>query len=412
MSKNKLTSVLLSIVVAFGLWMYVINYVSPESEEIYYNIPVVMEGESVLNERGLMMTSASTTTVSLRLSGNRSDLNKVNSGNITVKANLAKIYEPGSRVSIEYDISYPGDVPSNAFVEESRSPLYLTIEERRKKDVPIQIKWVGTRSEDYIYDTENALLDYPTVNVVGPASVADLITKAVVEVDLTEQTESLSENYRYTLCDEEGNPVEDVKEITTNVEQVHLDMKIQKIKEVQLVANVVYGGGASELNTSVTVYPETIRLSGSEAALAEIGDTITLCTVNLSEIDGSTETTYDITLPEGVVNQTGVDEATVSVKFAGLITKEFVVENIQAINIPEGLDVELITAKLTVKVRGPVALINKMTEEDIFVTVDFTGAEVGSATFKATIVFGDAFPTAGAMGTYSVSATVQSVEET
>ena len=29
MRKNKLTSVLLSVVVAFGLWMYVINYVSP-----------------------------------------------------------------------------------------------------------------------------------------------------------------------------------------------------------------------------------------------------------------------------------------------------------------------------------------------------------------------------------------------
>jgi YbbR domain-containing protein len=175
---------------------------------------------------------------------------------------------------------------------------------------------------------------------------------------------------------------------------------------------VIYGGGASELNTAVTVYPETIRLSGSEAALAEIGDTITLCTVNLSEIDASTETTYTINLPEGVVNQTGLDEATVKVKFAGLSIREFVVENIQAINVPEGLDVELITAKLTVKVRGPSALLSKMTAEDILVTVDFTGAEVGSSTFKATIVFGEAFPTAGAMGTYSVSATVQTAEGT
>lgn len=208
MKGNKLYSLLLSVVVAFGLWMYVINYVSPESAETYYNIPVVMEGESVLNERGLMVTSASTTTVSLHLSGNRSDLNKVNSGNITVKANLATIYEPGTRISIDYDISYPGDVASNAFVEESRSPLYLNVEKRRKEEVPVQIKWVGTRSEDFIYDTENAVLDYPTVTVVGPASVADLIEKAVIEVDLTDRVESLSETYRYTLCDAEGEPVD------------------------------------------------------------------------------------------------------------------------------------------------------------------------------------------------------------
>lgn len=410
MRKNKFYSMLLSVIVAFGLWMYVINYVSPESEETYYNIPVVMEGESVLHERGLMVTSASTTTVSLHLSGNRSDLVKVNSGNITVKANLSKIYEPGSRISIEYDISYPGDVASNAFVEESRSPLYLSVEYRRNKEVPVEIKWTGTRSEDYIYDTENAVLDYPTVNVIGPASAADLIAKAVIEVDLTQQTESLSETYRYTLCDAEGNPV-DSEEIVTNVDEVRLDMKIQKIKEVELVAKVIYGGGATSLNTSVEVSPKTIRLSGSEAALAELGDSITLCTVNLSEIARNTEQAYTINLPEGVVNQTGVDEATVNIRFTGLATKEFVVENIRAINVPEGLDAEVITAKLTVTVRGAAMLVNAMTAEDISITVDFTGAEVGSSTFKATIVFGEDFASVGAMGTYSVSATVQLAEE-
>lgn len=410
MKGNKLYSLLLSVVVAFGLWMYVINYVSPESAETYYNIPVVMEGESVLNERGLMVTSASTTTVSLHLSGNRSDLNKVNSGNITVKANLATIYEPGTRISIDYDISYPGDVASNAFVEESRSPLYLNVEKRRKEEVPVQIKWVGTRSEDFIYDTENAVLDYPTVTVVGPASVADLIEKAVIEVDLTDRVESLSETYRYTLCDAEGEPV-DAEQITTNVEEVRLDLKIQKIKEVTLRAEVIYGGGATAMNTSVKISPETIRLSGSEAALAELGDTITLCTLNLSEIEKSTDQTFTINLPEGVINQTGVDEATVTIKFAGMSTKDFAVENIRGINVPEGLAAEIITAKLTVTVRGPAAEINAMTAEDISVTVDFSGAEVGSSTYKATIVFGEAFSGVGAMGTYSVSATVQLAEE-
>lgn len=411
MRKNKFYSMLLSVIAAFGLWMYVINYVSPESEETYYNIPVVMEGESVLHERGLMVTSASTTTVSLHLSGNRSDLNKVNSSNITVKANLATIYEPGNRISIEYNISYPGDVPSNAFVEESRSPLYLNVEYRRNKEVPVEVRWTGSLSEDYIYDTENAVLDYPAITVVGPASVADLIKKAVIEVDLTEQTESLSETYRYTLCDAEGNPV-DAEEITTNVDEVRLDMKIQKIKEVELVANVLYGGGASEMNTTVEVSPKTIRLSGSEAALAELGDTITLCTVNLSEIEKNMELPYTINLPEGVVNQTGVDEAIVTVKFTGLATKDFVVENIRAINVPEGMEAELITAKLTVTVRGAAMLVNAMTAEDISITVDFTGAGAGSSTFKATVVFGEEFASVGALGTYSVSATVQLAEET
>ena len=55
MTKSKLTSIALSLVIAFGLWLYVITNVSQETEYTIYNIPVVMEGESVLTERNLMI---------------------------------------------------------------------------------------------------------------------------------------------------------------------------------------------------------------------------------------------------------------------------------------------------------------------------------------------------------------------
>ena len=82
--KNKLTSFLLSVVVAFGLWLYVTTTVSQEATLTIYNIPVVMEGESILSERNLMITAESSQDVDLTLSGKRSDLIKVNSNNITL----------------------------------------------------------------------------------------------------------------------------------------------------------------------------------------------------------------------------------------------------------------------------------------------------------------------------------------
>ena len=42
--------------------------------------------------------------------------------------------------------------------------------------------------------------------------------------------------------------------------------------------------------------------------------------------------------------------------------------------------------------------------------VDFSTAEEGTSTFKVTIVFSEDFPKMGAVGTYSVSATVTSLE--
>ena len=84
--KNKAIAFLLSLLVALGMWLYVVTYISPESEAMFYNIPVVFEGETVLStERNLMVTGISTTTVNMKISGNRSDLNKLNSSNIIVK---------------------------------------------------------------------------------------------------------------------------------------------------------------------------------------------------------------------------------------------------------------------------------------------------------------------------------------
>ncbi len=413
MRKSKLYSLLLSIVIAFSLWLYVVTNISQGDDRTFYNIPVVMEGESVLADRNLMITAISTNNISLHLSGTRNDLNKVNSGNITVKVDLSKIYEPGERIGLTYDIIYPGDVPSNAFVEESKNPssIYVDVDYRRTREVPVHVKYTGTRSEDYLYDTENTVLDYSKITVVGPAAVADQIAYAMIEVDLTDRVESVSESYRYTLCDLNGNPV-DAQQITTNVETVRLDMPIRKIKVLTLTADVIYGGGATGQNSKIEIFPSSIRVSGSEAVLEELGDKLELGQINLADLDSAkNELTFPITLPEEVTNHTGVNTATITVTFTGLKTREFVIEDIQAINVPEGLMAEIINANLTIKVRGTAAQIDSLTEEDIQVTVDFSGAEVGTATYRVTVTISDKFPAVGALKPGTVTATVLAEED-
>ena len=81
-------------------------------------------------------------------------------------------------------------------------------------------------------------------------------------------------------------------------------------------------------------------------------------------------------------------------------------EDLEPVNVPEGLKVELITEKLTVTLRGPSAQVANITLEDIHVTVDFTGAEPGTSTFKATVVYGDGFEQVGTLKTESVSAKI------
>ena len=411
MKKSKLTSIALSLLIAFGLWLYVVTNVSQEADYTIYNVPVVMEGETVLAERNLMITSVSADDVDLTLSGNRSDLAKVSSGNTILKVDLTKIYEPGEKIALNYNPVFPSDVPTNALIIQNRHPanIYITVEARRTKEVPVEVVWIGSTPDGFMSDRENRVLDYSSVTVVGPASVADLIEKAVIEVDLSEQKESLSQDYRYTLCDTDGNPV-DAELITTNVEDIHLDVKIHKVKEVKLSAEVIYGGGATEKNTIVEIEPAMIRLSGGSAVLEELGDSINLGKIDLRTIEKSQEINIPITLPEAVTNLSNITEATVNIRFTGLLVKEFEVDTIEAVNVPEGLEVEIMEKKITVALRGTAMDLSKILAEDIVVRADFTGAVAGTSTFKATVHFADELSAIGAIRSYSVTANLTEKE--
>ena len=403
--KNKILSALLSVVFAFGLWLYVITVESPGSDQKYYNIPVVFEGETILKDRKLMITSGTPADVDLHLSGNRSDLDQVNSANITVKADLTKIYDPGQH-ELEYTISYPGRVASNAFTEENRDPdrILVTVERVETKEVPVEIIYTGSLPQDFSYDKENALLDYPVINVKGPQSVVEQIAKAQIPVDLNGRNESISQNFKFTLCDEAGEPV-DAELITVNTQEIHLELKIQRVKEVKLTVTIVDGGGATAQTATYDINPQTIKVSGSEAALEGL-DSINLGTINLGDYLNATPLPFQIPQIEGVTNLTGVTEAVVDLKFPGLTNKEITVENIELINIPEGMTAELITEKITLIIRGPSSDMAKLMLEDVKITVDLTGAEAGTSTYKAKVVIG-AYPALGAVGAYSANVTVE-----
>lgn len=411
--KNKFASAALSLAIAIGLWLYVITTVSPGSKQTYYNIPVILENESVLIEHGLTITAGSSETVTMELSGNRSDLAKVDSSNITLKADLSKIYEPGNQIPVTYTTTFPGNVASNAFVIESKKPgrIYINVERRITKAVPVEVKWIGSVPEGFIADRENRNLEFPTVQITGPESVTDKIAKAVIEVDLNEQRETISQNYLYTLCNEEGEPV-DSGLIITNAQEIHLEVRIQRVKDIALTYQLVEGGGATADNAVISLSVDTLRVAGSEAALALLGDELVVGTINLAEITSDKYLNFTINLDEGINNLTGIAEVTANVRLKGMSTKDFLIQKIEAINVPEGLSVELYTKELTMRVRGPVAQIAKLIGSDVKVYVDFTNAEIGTSTFGVSVIFAEGFEGVGVLKADSVSASVtESVPE-
>ena len=410
--KDKLVTIAIAVLVAFGLWMYVITEVSPNSETTYYDIPVKMEGETLLRERNLIITGISSTNVDLTLSGNRSDLNELNSSNITLKADMTKIYDPGVH-KIGYDIILPGNVASNAFNRVSQYPDSITVTvERliRNKEIPVNIVYQGKAAEGYVVRRGDVVLDNTHILVTGPQSVVDQITQAVITVDLEGQTESISQNYRFTLCNSDGEGV-DSELITVNTEEVHMDLTIHRKKQVDLVVTIIPGGGATEEDVELVLSTESIQLSGSDIALEQVGDTINLGSINLADYETATDIVFTIPTFEGVTNDSGATEVTVKLTFKGLKTLEIVITEFQIVGVPEGYEGKVITEKLTIKVRGRAELVGKLTAQDINARVDFSGEEPGDATIRVNITFSGKYKTLGVLGKPTVTTSLQLLAE-
>ena len=405
--KNKVLTALFSLAVAFGLWLYVITVVSPGSEATFYNIPVVFQGEGELTNRGLMIASEDIPTVTLKIAGNRSDLNNLNSSNITVIADVSKIWEAGT-ATLDYTVSYPGNIREDSMTIISKNPgkIELNVEERVNKTVNVVVDYMGSVPEGFICDKDNIEMDISTIRVTGPKPVVDQIESARIQVDLSGKTQTISDRFTYTLCDKDGNPV-DAQLIETNADAVNVVLTIQRVKKIELVVEVKDGGGATAQTSTITVNPSSIMVSGSESLLNKMESQLVIGTIDLGMIQEDTEIPFTLELPEGITNETGINEVKVKVEFPDLGTKTLQVSRFQAKNVPAGMTEEFITQNLEIKIRGPKAQVEAITANDVTVVVDFADAEPGTIKLKAEVIFDEAFGDVGVLGNPSVTATLK-----
>ena len=116
--KSKVGSALIAIALAFGLWLYVITVISPDQTRPYYKVPVVLDNMDSLAEKQLMVVSDPNPLVTVELAGTRSDLNKINSANLTVVADLGTIDG-----KYRWDIRYPRPMNCSAALSRCREGI-------------------------------------------------------------------------------------------------------------------------------------------------------------------------------------------------------------------------------------------------------------------------------------------------
>ncbi len=413
--KSKIGTLLISVAAAFLLWLYVISVVSPGSTETFYNIPVVLLGQGALEGRNLVIMKGGSTTVDLELSGNRTDLMELNSYNITITADLSKIYDAGEH-SLLFNISYPGSIAANAIEEQSRSSdmLDIYVEWIVEKEIPIQINWSGIVPTTHIAYREERELSHEKIVVRGPSSIVEKVARAEINVDLGGKTEPVTESHRFLLVDANGDEITSDLLETKSVEsgekltQVDVMVMILQKLEVPLLLEVIDGGGATVETASIRILTTgkdareitSVTVAGLPSALELINLEEPFYTVNLAEILEDQTITVPLTFltHANIENVSQITEVMVEIQFPELLVREFKLDKITPVSIPMGMEATVETQELTVQVRGPKELVEALTEEDLTVTVSLLGEQPGSFTKVPVVTIAPEFSEVGILG--------------
>lgn len=315
--KNKILTILLSLFVGFGLWLYVVTVEHTQIEMTYYNIPVNWDGEDVLENKDLRLEDREMT-ISMKLYGNRSVLNKLKSSDIIVLADLRHISEAGEK-HLNYTVSYSGVVDNSIEIVDKPASINVKVARWMDKTIPVTVQTSGklgdTAESDknqgihYVIDTNGVTSELKTVDISGPYEQVDSVKEAKIFVDMTGKTDSYEQRMTMSLCDAKGNPIPNVSSIyVSDGGSTLVTVPLLAEKEVALSIFAEGDGVLTQGDVDIKITPAKIKVRGSLEDIRDYGAAYVLPEIKLK--DEKTEYTFTVLLPgdlECDVNQVKVE---------------------------------------------------------------------------------------------------------
>lgn len=372
---RKIFNIILAVVLAVGVWLYVINVENPTSTATIRDIPVTIVGEDTLAERDLMITGQSQESVSLKLSGRKKTLMKLSKKNITLKLDVSSITSEGEHtLSCEY--TFPNNLGADSVSISDWDDLRITVtvEQQGTKEVPVRGEFIGTEAENCLAGTVTT--EPATIQLTGPTETLAGISYALATVGGKEISDTLVESSDVVFMGADGTPASR-RNVTASTETVEVTVPVRQVVSLPLTVELTPGGGADETSVTVSISPKNVTVVAGEDK-EDLPESISLGTIDLGTVLGETTFSLPIQLPEGVTAWGRQSkQATVHLTFDKVSTRQLLVENITYENIPPGYTVQPVRLGIYVWVRGQKDLVDGLDAGSIQVTVDLSGASLG-----------------------------------
>lgn len=285
---------LLSLVLAFFIWLLVANIDNPTDAKLIRDVDIqVINGDSVA-EIDKTFDIISEESVVIKVTERQSVLNRLSASDFTVIADMENLNEMNT-----VPLTVTCSNPSVTWDEIEMVPSYMKVKVEQKKQMEFAISVYTSGNPANGYDVgQTEIVQGKTVQIAGPESMLNRIGK----VQATVKTTNISNDQRLQatleVYDKNGDQIKEpqlnrlqIKDSTgvlLSENKVMVDVILWEVMndvpvEVKTTGEVAEGYQLS----SVSALPVTVNLVGTQEALARLNGKVTL--KDTIDLDGATE---------------------------------------------------------------------------------------------------------------------------
>ena len=389
---SNLTSLILSILLALVVWISAVTSANPNTEAEF-----VLPLEVIQQASDIAIADELPETISVKLLAPESIIRQLEEDNpLFAYIDLVDITAGTYLFTVQIDI--PPQIEPIRVIDKNPEKLQLRITNLVSKILPVNIEIEGEPAIGY--QTSSLSWDGEAVTIIGQENSVQEVASVVGKLDITDATGTITRTVYLEARDENGEVIGGLKLVpdTVTVNQV---ISLRGGYR-NLAVNVTTVGSVEPgyRFTSITPAPPTVMVFSEDPQLVEgLPGYVNTKPLDLTGVDDYLETILELDLPEGI-SVIGDPTVLVQVNVTALETSLVITRDVEIIGLLPGLEAEVSPLQVTVRVSGPVPILENLTLRDIRVVVDLTDLEVGTYTLSPTVeilpddvVFEDLSPT-------------------
>ena len=235
----------------------------------------------------LILDTADLPSVTLTLDGSSEEINRLSDTTVNAWVDLSHA-APGATLPLPVHIA---GLPPSVSVENEPPPVTLSLEPRRRRQMPVGAEDIGTAPAGYSFATP--MITPREAVVTGTRTAVGSVARLTAQADPDQAPGAVDEDFTIAALDASGSPVGDVT-VTPATAHVRLDLVRALSRKTLIVsANVVGTLTAPYRFGNIEVSPATVTAEGRPDQLAAIG-TLTTRPIDIS---GATKDVVQRVLP-------------------------------------------------------------------------------------------------------------------